>query len=62
MKLSNTLIVIPTFNAAKFIRRTIDSALNQSKKSMVYVIDNCSTDNTQNICHRYANKNSNFYI
>lgn len=43
-------IAIPTFNRAKCIKATIDSILNQTyKKFELLIIDNASTDNTEDI-------------
>ena len=56
---SKTLIMIPVFNGEKFIRRTIDSCLNQTLQTEVWVVDNCSTDATQKIVKEYEEK-SNF--
>ncbi len=47
-------ICIPTYNRAKFIQRAIDSALGQTYKNLeVIVVDNASTDNTEEIVSRY---------
>ncbi|HBY58158.1 MAG TPA: hypothetical protein DEG96_09960 [Candidatus Atribacteria bacterium] len=43
-------ICIPTYNRAKFIREAIDSVLKQTFRDFeLIVVDNCSTDNTQEI-------------
>ena len=43
-------IIIPTYNREKTISRAILSALNQTYKNIeIIVIDNCSTDNSNNI-------------
>ncbi|MBS1558116.1 MAG: glycosyltransferase family 2 protein [Bacteroidetes bacterium] len=43
-------IVIPTYNRAGFIRKTIDSALSQSFQNFeVIVVDDGSTDNTEEV-------------
>ena len=43
-------VIIPTFNAEKFIAETIRSVLTQSHSDFeLIVIDDCSTDNTVNI-------------
>jgi glycosyltransferase involved in cell wall biosynthesis len=49
-------IVIPTYNQAKYIRDSIDSALNQTyKNTEVIVVDDGSTDDTGEILRSYGN-------
>ena len=52
--------IITTYNSEKFIRRTIDSILNQDKQGKdfemeVIVVDDCSKDNTKKIIEEYTN-------
>lgn len=47
------LIIIPSYNYAKYLAEAIESALNQTKKCRVVVVDDGSTDNTQEIVARY---------
>lgn len=47
------MILIPTFNAEQFLERTILSAINQTKKVHIVVVDNCSTDDTIKIAQKY---------
>jgi len=47
------MILIPTFNAEVFLERTIISALNQTKKVNIVVVDNCSADNTIKIAQKH---------
>jgi glycosyltransferase involved in cell wall biosynthesis len=50
-------IVTPSYNQASFIRRTIDSILDQKYPSLVYwVIDGGSTDGTIDILKSYGKK------
>lgn len=43
-------IIIPTFNRANYIERAINSALAQTHKNIeVIVVDDCSTDNTEQV-------------
>ena len=54
-------VIIPTFNRAYCIKRTIDSVLNQSFKDFdIFVIDNNSIDNTEEIINSYNNPRINF--
>ncbi len=44
-------IGIPTYNRASWLRRSIESALNQDFSDLELIIsDNASTDNTQDVC------------
>lgn len=47
-------IGIHAYNEGKYLRRTIESCVNQAGK--VLVSDNASTDNTQEICEELAKK------
>ena len=47
-------IILPNFNKGEFIEEAINSIINQSYKSWkLYVIDDCSTDNSINIIDNY---------
>ncbi len=52
-------IVIPTFNAEQFLRRAIESALNQTMLASSYeilVINDGSTDSTQDLLDTYSSR------
>ncbi len=50
-------IVIPTYNRSDILKTTIDSALRQTYKNIeVIVVDDGSTDNTEEICVEYGVK------
>ena len=57
MKKITISIIIPTFNYGKFIKRAIDSALNQSLlPSELIIVDDGSTDNTEALVAQYTNQ------
>ena len=50
-------IGLPVYNGAETVRRAIDSVLAQTSGDLELLIsDNCSTDETQEICKDYARK------
>lgn len=51
-------LIITVYNKAPFLRRCFDSVANQtSKDAEVWVIDDCSTDGSSEICDEYGEKN-----
>ena len=56
-------IIIPIYNAAPFLPRSIDSVLNQTyKKIELILIDDGSTDNSLSLIKDYQKKNKNIKI
>lgn len=49
-------IVIPSYNYGHYLRESIQSALDQTVKCEVIVVDDGSTDNTREICKEYPVK------
>lgn len=50
-------IIITSYNKANTIERAIESALAQSYKNCeIIVVDDCSTDESREICSRFGNK------
>lgn len=55
MKIS---VVIPVYNGEKYLAKTIESCLIQTyQKKEILLINDGSTDKTENICQDYQNKN-----
>ena len=53
-------VIIPVYNAEKYIGSTIESALNQTyKKLTLVIVDDCSTDNSKNIIDEYIKHTNN---
>ena len=56
---SKVFIALPVYNNVKYIRRSLDSLLNQSYKNIaIHIFDNHSTDGTSEICKLYSKKNN----
>ena len=50
-------VIIPAFNASRFIRETIESALGQTlHPSEIIVVDDGSTDDTRDIVREYSSR------
>ena len=49
-------VIIPVYNSAKYIGKTLESVLYQTyKKIEIILIDDCSTDNSRHIIEQYRN-------
>lgn len=56
-------VLMPAYNAEKYIREAIESILNQTFKDFEFIIiDDCSTDKTLEIIQEYANKDSRIIV
>jgi len=52
-------VVIPVYNASKYLSRTLDSVLRQTYKNLeIILIDDCSKDDSLKIMYEYAEKDS----
>lgn len=52
-------VIIPVYNAARFITDTVQSAFNQTYSCINYIfVDDCSTDNSLQLLENIVNKNS----
>lgn len=56
-------VMVPSFNNADFISQTLQSLINQNYKNYdINVLDNASTDNTENLINEYIRKSNVSYI
>ena len=51
-------VIIPVYNGESTISYALDSVLTQKGILEILVIDDCSTDSTEQIVKGYCNKNS----
>ena len=52
-------VIIPCYNAEKYISETIESVIKQTYSNWeLLVVDDCSTDDSENIIKSYAKKDS----
>ena len=51
-------VIIPVYNAERYISNTIESVLNQTYRDIeIVLVDDCSNDNSKTIIEAYAKKN-----
>lgn len=56
-------IIMPVYNAEKWIKRTIQSVISQSYKDFEFIIVlDCCTDNCESICKEYAIKDNRIVV
>ena len=59
MKQELVSVIMPTYNASKFLADSIESVLNQTYTNLELLItDDCSSDNTRTILKEFAQKDS----
>lgn len=52
-------VVMPAYNAARFLRQAVDSVLTQTYSNLeLIIVDDCSTDDTLQIMQEYAARDS----
>ena len=55
-------VIIPVYNGEKYIKKCLDSVLNQSKKELeIILVNDGSTDNTENIIKEYKDKRIKYF-
>lgn len=63
MKESLVSIIVPVYNVGPYLKRCIDSVLNQSYLNLeLILIDDGSTDESPVVCDDYANKDSRVHV
>lgn len=56
-------IIVPVYNAEKFIRETIQTVLNQTYKNWeLLLVNDCSTDNSKKIIEEYEKKDKRIHL
>ena len=56
-------ILVPVYNVEKYLRKCLDSLLNQTYPSIeIILINDGSTDSSLEICQEYADKYKNIYV
>lgn len=52
-------VLIPAYNAEKYIAEAVESIINQTYKNLeILIINDCSTDNTEKIIRKYMKRDS----
>ena len=55
-------IIVPIYNAEKYIKKCLDSLLNQTKKELEFIlINDGSTDSTHDILKTYKDKRIKYF-
>lgn len=56
-------VIIPVYNTAKYLKKCIESVLNQTYKDFeIILVNDASTDNSLDICKQYVAKFSNIKL
>ena len=54
----NISVIIPVYNASGFLRKSVESALQFDEVKEIVLAEDCSTDNSLEICKKLASENS----
>lgn len=56
-------VIIPVYNVEKYLRRCLDSVVNQTYKNLeIILVNDGSPDNSKEICEEYVNKYDNIQL
>lgn len=56
-------IIVPVYNVEKYLRESIESAINQTYKNLeIIIVDDGSKDNSGSICDEYKNKDNRIIV
>ena len=56
-------VIIPVYNAQEYLRRCLDSVINQTLKDIeIICVNDCSTDSSLQILEEYALKHKNLKV
>ncbi len=56
-------VIIPVYNVSEYLRQCIESVLHQTYKNIeIIAVDDGSTDDSADICDKYAEKYENFFV
>ena len=63
MENTKVSVIVPVYNAEKFLNRAIDSLLKQTLKDIEIILgDDGSSDNSPEICDEYEKKDSRIIV
>lgn len=55
--MATTTVFVPTYNYARYLPQCLESILSQTRKpDQIFVVDDCSTDNTAKVMKQYRGK------
>jgi glycosyltransferase involved in cell wall biosynthesis len=49
-------VIIPVYNASRFLRKSVESALRFEEVKEIILAEDCSTDNSLKICENWYQK------
>lgn len=63
MKTNKVSVIVPIYNAEKYIEKTINSLINQTLEDIeIILVDDGSPDNCPQICDEYAKKDGRIVV